>query len=764
MPQLNPQQQMAVQLRGCNILVSAAAGSGKTFVLTQRVAQRLMDPEDPIDADRFLISTFTRSAAAQMKSKIRSCLEEYAAADARLAARQRVLLELAQIGTIDSFCLTLVREYGAAVGVPPTVAVSDETLVRQHEAAAVRDVLSRYYAEASPAFERLAELYFSGATRDPLTDDILDCLDRCQIMPDPKGWLKTAVGRFDDAPEAHEFWNDRALQYAKKQLSHCMGKLSAMRATAQAAQNGAWCNRIAGYEEQLTGLCQAAEQGIEQLKEQLNGLKLANAPEKKTPEDAFLSAVKGDISADIKELNGLLFVEETERQYQRSELSQLCAVFARIVSDCLDEAAQRKRAAGVYGFSDISRAAYELLVQHDENGTAHRTPLAEQLSRDYDEIMIDEFQDVNELQFGIFEALSNGRNLYMVGDVKQSIYRFRGSRPEIFDRVAREYAADPTRGRLLQLNYNYRSHPGVLSAANFIFTLMMHEQTAEIEYDELARLNCGRPQLYEGVEDGGFDFELISRGEMSAAETEARFIAARIKGLLTQQIRVGDESRSVRLGDICIMARKNSVLTDLHAQLTQMGIPCSFVKSGNLFETPEVAALLALLRAVNHPSDDVAMLAALMSPVWGFDPDDMAVLSKGRRELSVYARLLAARENTDYPAVAQKCVRVAEELTCLQNCSVMMSVPELIDAALTVTDFAANAAAFGDGSGQSAARCRENLATFSEYAAGIGSGSAGALSEFLQAVDLAISRDKYPLSKPSQDVDSVSLMTVHGSK
>ena len=657
---LTSEQQAAVDNRGGGLLVSAAAGSGKTRVLVERLLARVEG--EGLDIDRFLVITYTKAAAAELRGRI---VEELSArlaerpTDAHLR-RQATLVYKAQISTVHAFCAQLLRECGHLLELDPDFRLCDEGEAGILMLRALNDVLDRRYEDIAEGsdFARLVDTMSAGRDDSRLMQIVLDIRGRVQAHPNPAAWLdgqerafalegvddpgETPWGRLllDDAGRQGAYWRDKIARALE--LCPCDANLDANYAPSLSATLAA----LDAFVEGTRRGWDAARAALPIPFPTAGRKKMVDCPDAAEQVKAIRSTCKKrmeklgewfeDCGADL--LEDLRAVHPAVR-----------GLFA-LVKDFEGAYAAEKARRGMVDFADLEHMAVRLLVGED----GAPTELARQWSARYDEIMVDEYQDTNEVQNAIFTALSReGRNLFLVGDVKQSIYRFRLADPTIFLGKYRAFA-DYTRAaegeeRRLILSRNFRSRPEVLEGANFVFRSVMSADFGEMDYTADEALYPGAPFPPDGryaVELDAVDASAEGEEEKTARDLiEARFAAKRIRTLVDGGFPISDGEggeRPVRPADIVILLRSpNTVLHHYARALGERDIPWEAEGGGDFFAATEVNVALSLLQIVDNPRQDVPLISVLRSPVYGFSADRLAELRAASPDTDFYAALAA---------------------------------------------------------------------------------------------------------------------------
>lgn len=770
-----PGQQDAIAARGGTLLVSAAAGSGKTAVLVQRVIERITDPVAPTEADRLLVVTFTKAAAAEMSGRIAAEVAKLLESDpfnVRLQ-RQQVLLTRAHISTIHSFCSDLIRENFYKLGVSPDFRILDDNEMNLLRADAISVVLEEFYTRNDPVFTDLVEAFSSGRDDDRLVQTVNRLYDFVRSHPFPKRWLaeKSAMYARSGAP-SQTVWGETVLRFARDALDYCIAltqnALSLMRGedAIEKAYGDAFSADLAGLRALRDAVLSG---GWDQVAFQAGGFAFARLkPLRGYAEDPLknqLSASRKEVQATVKKLAELFSAREEECAQDIARLSPLVEKLFELTvrfGEALDALKEEKRAAD---FGDLEHWALRLLVRDTENGF-ERTPEAEELSAQFDEVMVDEYQDTNEAQDMIFRAVSQRENnLFLVGDVKQSIYRFRQAMPQIFLRRRASYP-DYDRGKdqypaCIVLDRNFRSRPGVTDAVNFVFRQLMSEQTGELDYTKAEELVAGAS--YPPCEAPAAQLDVI---DLSAAETEDTIVTAesrRIAELVYQMLSSGQtvtehgEQRPVTYRDICILLRSaNKYAQEYARRLTALGVPAWADTAGGFFAAAEVGTAVSLLRVIDNPMQDIPLLAVLMSPLYGFTPDDLAEIRGPARKGSLYLAVSNAAKRGN-----ERAARVLDEMEQFRALAATMPSDRLLNLVYQKTGFPDLVQAMPNGALRLA-----NLRLLLEYAKKYEASGYNGLSGFIRFID-RLQRNNADLaaaSTISESANVVKIMSIHRSK
>ena len=656
---LTEEQQAAVDNRGGGLLVSAAAGSGKTRVLVERLLARV---EEGADVDRFLVITYTKAAAAELRGRIVEEISDRLAlrpADGHLR-RQATLVYKAGISTIHAFCAQLLRECGHLLDLDPDFRLCDEGEAGVLMLRALNDVLNKRYEAMDSDFAQLVDTMSAGRDDARLVQIVLDIRGRVQAHPNPAAWLAQQERTFaleGISDPVQTPWGELLLTDAAGQASYWRRRMEEARDLCERDANllANYGDSVAQTAQALQEFEEAAAQGWDAARNLLP-IPFPTVGRKKMVDDpAAVERVKAIRTACKKRLEKLedWFADSGEDLLAdlRTVYPAMRGLFA-LVRDFEEAYAAEKARRGLVDFSDLEHMAVRLLVGED----GQPTELARQWSTRYDEIMVDEYQDTNEVQNAIFSALSrDGTNLFMVGDVKQSIYRFRLADPTIFLGKYRAFKPYTEAGegeeRRVILSRNFRSRPEVLEGCNDLFRAIMSVPFGEMEYADDQALYpgasyepdpayCVELDALDGDIDGEEGAEKVSRDLL-----EARFAARRIRELLDEGFPVSDGeggTRPVRPSDMVILLRSpNTVLRHYARALGERDILWEAEGGGDFFGSTEISVALSLLQIVDNPRQDVPLISVLRSPVYGFSADRLAEIRAASPDTDFYAALEA---------------------------------------------------------------------------------------------------------------------------
>lgn len=651
------EQQQVISLRDRNILVSAAAGSGKTAVLVQRILSKILDKEHPVDIDRLLIMTFTRAAAGEMKERISNALEQalYEEPDNEHLQRQTTLIHTAQITTIDGFCSYIIRNYFHLIGLDPGYRTADEGELKLLREDVLKDLLEDSYASGSTEFGEFVECYASGKTDEGIKEFIQQVYDAAMSHPYPKEWLKECLDTYniDGIEELRNTkWIKLLWGAAEQEL------MEAENLTHEAIRI---CLEEGGpylYEDALNSdllligqLLKTVEQkDYNTLAELLRKPVFARLSAKKAEnvehaKKEQVRELRGEVKGILEELGSRYFIGTEE---QHLELLHVL----RVPMECLVELtlafmerfAEKKREKNLLDFTDMEHFALEILMTKDEKGVCHVSQAAGELSEKYDEVLVDEYQDSNFVQELLTNLVSgwvnHRKNVFMVGDVKQSIYRFRLARPELFMEKYRSYSLEEGEEQRIDLHKNFRSRPQVLESVNYIFRQIMGEDLGGIAYDDAAALYPGAV-FPEGADEKFVKTEVLliekdheeladEQGGRNARELEALAIAQRIAQIVGQEQVLDRETgtyRKAEYGDIVVLLRTAYGWAETFSQVfASKGIPSYTASRTGYFSAQEVVTVLNYLHICDNPLQDIPLAGVLHSPIVGCTSQELAMI------------------------------------------------------------------------------------------------------------------------------------------
>lgn len=755
---LTPDQQLAVDYRGGNLLVSAAAGSGKTKILIDRMLGKINDTQIAANVDDFLIITFSKAAAAELRSKISAKIGEKIAEDPANRHLQKQLrrLYLAHISTVHSFCSDILREYAYMLDIPADFRVLEEQEAEMIQHKLLEQVLDEAYdtVDANPDFCVFLDTQGFGRDDAKIPEILLQVYRNAMCHKDPEKWLDACVKAYEtdaDTDMSQTVWGkfliDDLHDYLRLQTE-------ALERCRDLALNSGNLQKTADLlDSTIAQLRHLSE--LESWDAIVNERSIDFGRLSRPGKDADMSAYekirvireycKKGIQKKLRVFSNLSRDNLTQLSRNRAAVRGLAALI-----HSFDEKYERyKRSRRMMDFNDLEHKTLALLLGKNRSG---RTAIAEELGRRYLEIMVDEYQDTNEIQDAIFSALSGDHgNCFFVGDVKQSIYRFRLADPDIFLQKYNAYpsAIDPhlTEGRKVLLSSNFRSGNSVIQAVNDVFRACMSPRVGGLRYGQEEQLNEGVGHIDQPETE--VELHVIDVQEDTYLE-EAAFTAERIRQLLdgTHTVRDGDRLRPIMPEDIVILLRSPaSVGREFQLALERAGIRCDSGSREDILRTEEIQTILAILQVISNPLQDIPLVAALTSRIFCFTADDLARLRAGHRSGCVYDALLASGDEK-----AKEFLRI---LSVLRQQARVYSLTQLLECIYTQTAIQTVFSALPDGAARAA-----NLQTFFQYVSDFESIASRDITQLLEH----LTTEDVQLKDARKTSGSVSIMSIHASK
>lgn len=766
-------QKQAIDSQNGTVLVSAAAGSGKTAVLVERVISRITDINNPVDIEKLLVVTFTKAAAAEMKERISKRLSELILEQPKnqYLKRQKMYLPNAQISTMDSFCVKLIKENFEKAGVAPDFGMLSDIehdLLKQE---IISQVLEELYSLPQEETESFLKLFSNGRNDHSLIESILSLYDFAMASQNPLNWLETTFAEyFEKLPVSESKWGKYCLNRLYEVLEYVKSKANGIMADAPENSNlkGAVTNDltpIIASIDNILNLIENSPEKWDEIKKQTELLKFSTFPRvSKDEKDCYYDDIKGrrdSIKKYLSSANSILICTESEYKEDMEYLLPIMSILKNCTISFINLLGEYKKENNTYYFSDILHLALKILVEFNPDGTYTKTPLANELSNNFAEILIDEFQDTNEAQDTLFSVISaNNENKFMVGDVKQSIYRFRQAMPEIFMgyKDSFEIYKDNNYPAVINLDKNFRSRQGILEGINFIFNNLMTKKTCGIEYKNGEQLVFGGNYPQEDTADVSVHIVESGNSRGSDLVAEARHIGNVINELVSSGTLVGkkDNQRPIKYSDICILLRAVKDKANIIArELTDMGIPTYFQKQGGFFESKEIITLISMLKVIDNPVQDVPLASVMLSPLFPFTEDDLAKYRSSNRKGNFYDAI-----KTQYDSDT-KVKEFLDVLWILRTLSVTMDIGSLIRRVLEITSFDSIAGAMDNGEKRTL-----NIELLINYAENYESNGGSGLSGFIRFLDKIRknNKDLDSANEISENDDVVRIMSIHKSK
>lgn len=772
-------QQHAIECRKGSVLVSAAAGSGKTAVLVERVIRRLTDEDNPCSAEDLLIVTFTRAATAQMREKIGAAILKRLSEDPtdRHLRRQYMLLPFAKICTIDSFCNDLVRENFHALGISPDYSLLDNETAVIMKNDVCEAMLERAYEEDSDgSFSGLSDMMSSGSSDENFAKLIIKMYDISTAYPFPDLWLDSLIEEYSQPDINKSCWGVIIKKYVCDMLDYCVSSSNDMMTAMESdpivadAYGAAVQSDINMYAELREKINSDWDEALEAFKT-VKYMSLGRVPKGYESETKnVVTTARKKLKDLLKKVPGIMCVSSEEHADDMRLLRGPVTKLIELVKQFGREYSAEKDKMNSADFSDILHRALNLLAVSDGRGGYIKTDLARELSSHYVEILVDEYQDINEAQDMIFKAISaDENNLFTVGDVKQSIYRFRQAMPEIFlRRRSTTHSFESGKYPLgITLGSNFRSRVGVTSCVNYIFRQLMSTEAGELEYDDSEALNAAAKYPERDTPDCELHVVTDKGNRADTLEAQARYVAKYIERTVREGkmlVTKGGALHPASYGDFCILLRTAKNVSSVYANaLSERGIPVFSPETGGFFEAAEISFILSLLRVLDNPVQDIPLAAVMLSPLFGFSAGELADIRASAKE-----RLEAGETEPLYRSVAasadegdEKAAAFLKKIESLRRLSLTLSAGELVRRVCEETGFDAIAGAMPDGE-----RRRLNIGLLCDYAEKYEAAGNLGLSGFIRFIDKVAhtSGDLATAARPSENADIVRIMTVHQSK
>ncbi|MBC1655280.1 helicase-exonuclease AddAB subunit AddA [Listeria welshimeri] len=685
-------QWKAIQANGNNILVAAAAGSGKTAVLVTRIIEKLVDETGNLNVDELLIVTFTNASAAEMKYRIGKSLEEALSQnpDSSHLKKQVALLNYASISTLHSFCLEIIRKHYFEADIDPNF-----RLIEPIESSMIRDevleeLLEKEYSIANnEAFFHLVESFTGDRTDAELHMLISKLYDFSRANPNPDLWLEQMVN-FYDTKDINSITELPYFPIIKEdiELRINQAKSYLLNAIEYASENNGPAPYLETLENDLAQLNTLSNiswtnwQDVKLRVESMDFKRIPSLKNKSDYDEEYVEETKRFRDAAKKEIKNVLVDwfsrEETNYLADLEKMKPDIKTISELVKNFDNNFFEEKQRRGVLDFNDLEHLALKILLKNDVP-----SDVAKSYQKQFKEVLIDEYQDTNMVQETILLLVTNSEeskgNLFMVGDVKQSIYRFRLAEPTLFMTKYQEYQQNGEgEGIRIDLSQNFRSRKEVLDATNFIFHQLMDKHVAEIDYDEAAELTLGAnfPKsnhmatellLIDMKSNENESEDELSPQELQKNQVEARAIATKIREMIDNKFPIYDkklqQNRSIQYRDIVILSRSMTSAPDMEEAMKVQDIPFYVSNNSGYFETTEVATMIALLKVIDNPYQDIPLAAVLRSPIVGLNEEELGQIRMAKKKGYFFDALLAYKDIT----VSAAADRISDFITQLNN-------------------------------------------------------------------------------------------------
>ncbi len=768
-------QQSAIDLRGRSVLVSAAAGSGKTATLTQRIIRLLTDETSPADVCDMLIVTFTRAAAGELRTRISAAISSALAVDMQNEhlARQLAALGSAKICTIDSYYLDLARGNFERLGLPASFRPADEGEAKILRRSVMNAVIEERYS-ADPDFPDLCEQLTGVRSSGALADVFIDIYEDTERLTDGGDYLLRCAQKYKHGAESPFFdtvWGNAFRREMRLEAQTLAARAdSALEIVANNPECAAYSDSLENSREFLKEFLRITENGsysaVRETVRRFSPISAGRVSGKAT--DASRAALEernalNKAISDWSKREFLLDDENISAAMLRS--SDICEKIHSVISEYRKALSDEKALRGICDFADLSRFALKLLT--DENGNP--TDLALEERKKYSHIFVDEYQDTDGIQDTVFRTISNGHNLFLVGDVKQSIYGFRGAEPSIFTEYRKESppVAEVPSGDCpcsIYMSENFRCAPCVVNFTNAVCSYLFSaaEKSGNgIGYRKEDDLVLSRPEPYGNER---VKIALVEKNdEENAAYSEAIYIANEIKRLVKYEKNA--DGTPFKYGDMAILVRSHSKAEAIADVLVREGIPHANGAGEALFENPEVLMMFSLLCAIDNPERDVPLAGALRSPIFRFSLSDLVEIRRTRTDTSLFGSLLeyGSDENAD-AQLAEKCREATKTIDDWREAAQALPVHIFVRDLWRQTNALTYAGSGADSARQTPNERRRNLQQFYEYARKFEASAFRTLHDFTEYIGGIIESGEKIAFENAGDENTVRIMTVHKSK
>lgn len=769
MTQWTEKQQDVINTRNRNILVSAAAGSGKTAVLVERIIKLVTDEKSPIDIDQLLVVTFTRAAAAEMKERVRESLEKLSEEQPHdiNIRRQLSLLHNANISTIDSFCGRVVKENFHKIDIDPNYRIADETEIDMIKSDILEEMLEEKYEAGDEDFENLVQQYSNGKLNDNISELICNLYQKAEKFDDPQKWLESCskVYEIENVEELENAqWFVDYLEEIKLKLKQHKKNIDDIYEISESKDGPKFGDHIDNFNVTITEILNKSTYSeirkvVSQfaMVRQLRAVK-GSDKEKTTQCQNVLNKAKTYIQDELKKK---IFNKSIQEVFEEI---QLCKNTVDEIISLTEEFSERlaaiKKEKAIMDFNDQAHAALNILKNRD---------VAVALSKQYKEIMIDEYQDSNYIQEAILTAIANGfgiNNMFMVGDVKQSIYRFRNAEPKLFLEKYNLYQEDLTaKNCKIILDKNFRSREEIINSVNYIFNHIMQKRVGGIDYTNGNQLFIGAnyPDLPVNQNNAT---EIIAI-EGSSKEIEAEYVAQKIAEITNPNsgMKVTGKDgklRNIKYSDIAILLRSVKTNAQMYLEhLENNGIPATADMKTGYYEAVEINTIMSMLQIIDNPRQDIELATVMVSPMFDFDVNELAIIKNEVPGDCLYERINSYDINGNNQALKLKIREFLNVLNKFRKLSNYVSVYDLINMILEETDFEYYVKAMSNGK-----RRYLNIEALKEKAVSYDQTSYKGLFNFVRYIEKIkmLAKDEGEASVVGEEDDAVKIMTIHKSK
>ncbi len=653
------EQEKAIYQKGDNILVAAAAGSGKTAVLVERIVNKIIN--EKIDVDKLLVVTFTNAAATEMRERVLDAIYKKLEdnPDNLMLQKQIVLLNKSHISTIHAFCLEVIKNNFYKTDISPNFRLANTPEIELLKMEVLEEVFDNLYEEKNENFIKLIDTYCGYRSDDNLKEIILKIYRYIQSMPYPEEWLEKQVEKFNldlEQDFSKTVWGQLLIKEAKEDIEESISTLKNVAKKLQLETDlNKWYLII---NDDISGLEEIAEmENWDDFYIKMQDLKFKTwAQDRKIVSELKdnAKAVRDKAKAKIDDLKNKIFIYDSKQANNDIfAMYETLKEIKNVILKFISEYQKAKLQKNIIDFNDIEHLALQILVQKNEKGKYEPTEVAKEYQEMFEEIAIDEYQDSNEIQEEILKQISRGNNIFMVGDVKQSIYKFRQAKPELFLQKYNTYDNNK-----IQLFANFRSRKNILDLSNVIFENIMSEEFGSIDYNENEFLNVGQEYIETKektlgkaelhIIDASVETEEVQDEILENAEIEAKFVAKKIQELINGNYVVYDKKqgyRKLQFKDIVILLRKTANVAPIYEkELENLEYPVFSDIGTNYFESIEIQTIMSLLKIISNPDNDIALVTVLRSPIGNFTDNELIEIRLENQNESFYNALLSSEQ------------------------------------------------------------------------------------------------------------------------
>lgn len=791
-----PQQQTAIDARGSGYIVSAAAGSGKTSVLVERLTNIIADKNNLIPVEKIIVVTFTVDAAAEMRQRLSASLEYTIARnpDEPWLRRQQMLLPTAHISTIHSFCFDLIREHIGDSEITSTFRVLDDSEQKILAARAADMAIKLWHRERKNDMEILWKA-FCTKSDGPLEEVLMEIHEFFSSIPFKDVWIENVLDTYKK-PESENIYYNNLIKGLRRDA------LSIRKLCDNAVYSAAYIydenNNVLDWVmmdyDAVSMLCKLLNESspdkkrISEYALKIMELHMGRRYPTMRKKDV-LDSIKFDEVRSLRQqyssrLDALLKKITLTLPYFESDMKEhirIIPLLYELECDMSDILWDMKSERNTLGFDDAERLALEILSERDELGRVCPSDIAKEMAQYYEIIMIDECQDSNNRQDYIFKLMSKngfdektgdlkyGSNVFIVGDIKQCIYQFRNANPRNFSNAAKdavEYSENSSAPlQLIRLSKNFRSSEQVISFVNFLFSGIMNENCGEVSYTKDEWLYTGAERYNKlSVEQKETEVIILPENDDMEEDISAEYTAETISRMIREEYPVLEKDGSIRAcryDDFCILLRNKSPAKAYAKALENRNIPVKSIEQTGYIQSKEISLILNLLRIIDNPLLETPLAAVMLSPMFSFTADDVAKIRIANKDLRLYASMCVMLEKNTDDELCLKCKNLYNIISRLRADSTLYSLEELVRRIYETTDFLSVMQLYQDGN-----KKRANLQLLLMYVHSYEENSNGGISGFLRYVDnmLENGKDFAQASSADSSDSAVSIKTMHGSK